>query len=131
MLFTITGRHLDITEAIRTHAEEKAGKLPRYYDGITQVEVIIDGSDGGSQSVEIIARGEHSLVFVAKESGDDTYANIDIAIHKLERQIRRKKGKQRSPKHSGSGREIVSNVAAPAEEVEEEYLGVVDGVFED
>ncbi len=99
MLFTISGKHVEITEAIRQHAQEKVEKLPRYYSGINQVEVIVDGCDGGMPSVEIIARGEHSNVFIAKESGEDTYACIDVAVHKLERQLRRKKEKERNNKH--------------------------------
>lgn len=99
MLFTITGKHIEITEAIKSHAVEKTEKLPRYYNSINQIEVIVDGSDGGNQSVEIIARAEHSNVFIAKESGDDTYTCIDMAVHKLERQLRRKKEKQRNNKH--------------------------------
>ena len=39
MLFTISGRHLEITDAIRSYAEEKTSKLPRYYNSITSVEV--------------------------------------------------------------------------------------------
>ena len=101
MLFTITGKHVEITEAIRKHAEEKTSKLPRYYNSINQVEVIIDGSQGGHTSVEIIARGEHSKLFIVTETGDDAYKCIDLAVHKLERQIRRKKGKERDNKHAG------------------------------
>ena len=99
MLFTITGKHIEITDAIRTHAEEKTGKLPRYFSNINQVEVIIDGGNGGGPGVEIIARGEHSNVFIARESGEDMYACIDLAVHKLEKQLRRKKQKQRNNKH--------------------------------
>ena len=101
MLFTITGKHIDITEAIRKHAEEKTSKLPKYYNSINQVEVIIDGSLSSNTSVEIIARGEHSKVFVVTETGEDAYRCIDLAVHKLERQIRRKKGKERDNKHTG------------------------------
>ena len=101
MLFTITGKHIDITEAIRTHAEEKTSKLPRYYSSINRVEVIVDGSDGGNIGVEIIARGEHSNVFVAKESGDNAYTCIDLAAHKIERQLTKKKTKERNKKHTG------------------------------
>ena len=101
MLFTITGKHIDITDALRNHAEEKTSKLPKFYNSINQVEVIIDGNDGGGKSVEIIARGEHSNVFVVTETGDDPYKSIDIAVHKLERQLRRKKTKQRDNKHVG------------------------------
>jgi len=100
LLFTITGKHIDITEAIRSHAEQKTSKLPRYYSGINQVEVIIDREPGGNLNVEIIARGEHSNVFIAKERGEDAYQCIDVAVHKLERQLRRKKTKERNRKHT-------------------------------
>lgn len=103
MLITISGKHIEITEAMKTHAEEKAAKLPRYYDSINQVEVIIDGSRRGNVSVEIIARAEHSKVFVVTETGEDGYRCIDIAVHKLERQLRRMKGKERDNKHTGPG----------------------------
>lgn len=99
MLFTITGKHIEVTQAIKDHAREKTEKLPRYYNSINRIEVVINGSEGGKPSVEIIARGEHSNVFVAKETGEDTYSCIDLAARKLERQLRRKKGKQRNNKH--------------------------------
>jgi len=106
LLFTITGKHIEITEAIKRHAEEKTSKLPKYYDGINQVEVIIDGEQGGSISVEIIARGEHSKIFVVTETGQDAYRCIDTAVYKLERQISKKKGKERDNKRTG-GAELV------------------------
>lgn len=102
MLFTITGKHVDITENLRRHAEEKTSKLPRYYDSINHVEVIIDGSRSGNATVEIIARGEHNKIFIVSETGQDAYQCIDIAVHKLERQLRRQKGKERDNKHPGS-----------------------------
>ncbi len=100
MLFTITGKHIEVTEAIKEHAREKTAKLPRYYNSVTQAEVIIDGSDGGHMSVEVIARGEHNKIFVVTEKGEDVYQCIDIAVHKLERQLRRQKEKERNNKHT-------------------------------
>lgn len=102
MLFTISGKHIEITEAIKAHAQEKTSKLPKYYNSINQVEVIVDGGQGGKTSVEVIARAEHSKVFVGTETGEDTYRCIDMAVHKLERQLRRVKGKERDDKHSNS-----------------------------
>ena len=107
MLFTITGKHIDITEAIRKHAEEKTAKLPKYYNSINQVEVIIDGSQRGNTSVEIIARGEHSKIFIVTETGEDAYRCIDLAVHKLERQLRRKKGRERDNKHTGTSEQDI------------------------
>jgi putative sigma-54 modulation protein len=104
LLFTITGKHMTISEALRSRAEERTDKLPKYYSGINQVEVRVDGSEGGKTSVEVIARGEHGNVFVATEMGDDAYQCIDLAVHKLEQQLRKKKAKERDNKHVG-GRE--------------------------
>jgi len=99
LLITISGKHVEITESIKKHAEEKASKLPKYYNSINQVEVIIDGSRGGSTSVEVIARAERSKVFIGNETGEDAYRCIDMAVHKLERQLRRAKSKERDNKH--------------------------------
>jgi len=102
LLFTISGKHIEITESMKKHAEEKASKLPKYYNSINQVEVIIDGGQGGGASVEIIARAEHSKIFVGTETGEDAYRCIDMAVHKLERQLRRTKSKERDNKHASS-----------------------------
>ncbi len=102
MLFKITAKHVDITDAIRKHAEEKTAKLPRYYSSINQVEVIIESGQKGNLGVEIIARGEHSKVFVVSEVGEDVYRCIDLAARKLERQLRRKKTRERNKKHTPS-----------------------------
>jgi len=103
LLFTITGRHTEITESIKNHAEEKTAKLPRFYDSINQIEVIIEGggSGGGSIKVEIIARAEHSKIFVVTQTGQDVYMCIDSAVHRLEGQLRKKKEKERDNKYSG------------------------------
>lgn len=119
MLFTMTGKHIEITDAIRQHAQEKVEKLPRYFDSISQIEVIVDGNDGGQQSVEVIVHAEHNDLLVAKEIGEDTYTCIDMAIHKLERQLRKAKEKQRSHKHSATEIEQMRQAAA-IEETEED-----------
>jgi putative sigma-54 modulation protein len=103
LLFTISGKHVEISQDIRNHAEEKTSKLPKYYDSINQVEVIIEAGKGANTAVEVIARAEHSKVFVGKEAGEDVYRCIDLAVHKIEEQLRRKKEKERDNKHKGSG----------------------------
>ena len=102
LLFTITGKHIEITEAIKAYAEDKTSKLPKYYNSINRVEVVIDGGQSGKTSVEVIARAEHSKVFVGTQAGEDAYRCIDMAIHKLERQLRRAKSKERDNKHTST-----------------------------
>jgi putative sigma-54 modulation protein len=106
LIFKITGKHITITDAIRAYAEEKTSRLPRFYSTVSQVEVLVDGDEAaGKVSVEIIARGEHSNVFVATEVAEDVLKGIDAAVHTLEEQLRRKKTKERNNKHSGGGHE--------------------------
>lgn len=92
---------MDINDSIRKHAEEKTSKLPRFYDKVNEVEVVVDGNAGGGKGVEIIARGEHNKFFIASETGEDIFSCIDSAIHKLEKQLRRTKTKERNKKHLG------------------------------
>ena len=106
MLFTISGKHIGITEAVKKYAEEKTSKLPKYYSSINQIEVIIDGESSSKTSVEVIARGEHSKLFVVTETGVDIYRCIDAAVHKLEEQLRRKKSKERDNKHAGGAEKV-------------------------
>lgn len=103
MHFTITGKHIDITDSLKEHVRNKTSKLPRYYNSLTEVEVIIDGDVGRSQAVEmnveIIARAKHKNVFVVNETGDDAYLAVDGAVKKLERQLTKQKEKERNNKH--------------------------------
>lgn len=108
MLFNITIKHMEVPDTIKTYAEEKTSKLPRYYDGVNQVDVIIDGKQGVDMGVEIIARGEHSKIFVIRETGQDLYKCIDAAVQRLETQITRKKTRERDDKHAGgAGTELI------------------------
>ena len=53
MLTKITGRHMELTDAIRNYAEKKTARLQKYNRKISELEVIID-TEGGSHKVEII-----------------------------------------------------------------------------
>jgi putative sigma-54 modulation protein len=101
LLFTISGKHIEITDAIRKHVEQKTAKLPRYYDSINRIEVVIDGANPANTSVELIASAEHNKIFVVTESDPDAYKSIDMAFHKLENQLRKKKSRERDNKHAG------------------------------
>ena len=118
MLVKITGKHVEITDAIRAHVEDKALKLPRYFSSISEIEVIVEGNEGIMKSVELVVSVEHSADLVAKEKGPDMYACIDLVMHKMEQQLRKIKEKQRDNKHvSPAERERLAERAAIQEDV--------------
>ena len=99
MLVTISSRHMDVTEALKTFAEQKANKLTKYYDRIQEIEVIFDaGKD--QTSVEMIVNAEHRNMFLAHHNEGDAYACIDACVDKLERQLSDHKKKVRNRKHN-------------------------------
>ena len=102
MLLTVTGKHIEITDAIRAHAQEKMDKLPRFHNNINHVEVVIESGEGVNFSVEVITHVEHEELVLAKEVGTDMYTALDAAFHKTERQLKKRKEKQRDHKHNGS-----------------------------
>ena len=98
MLVTVSSRHMDVTEPLKNYAEQKAGKLIKYYDRIQEVEVILDnGKD--TKRVEMIVNAEHKNTFIAHHDDGDAYACIDECVHKLERQLSEHKKKFRNRKH--------------------------------
>ena len=101
MIVTISGRHMDVTEALKAFAEQKANKLTKYYDRIQEIEVIFDANKDGTR-VEMIVNAEHNAVFIAHHDEGDAYACIDGCVDKLERQLTDHKEKHRNRKHPSS-----------------------------
>ena len=100
MEIIVTGRHVEVPAQVRAYAQDKAGKLPRYYDRIHEIEVIFD-HESEQFTAEMIVRADHRHTFVATEAGPDTYALIDLCVEKLERQLTKHKEKRRNRKHNG------------------------------
>jgi putative sigma-54 modulation protein len=99
MEFKLSGRHLDITPAIREYAEKKTQRLHRYFDRIQSMEGVIDKKDPRQFHVEIIVNVEHAQPIMAHATTEDLYAGIDAVTDKLERQLTDHKEKLRNRKH--------------------------------
>ena len=93
----VTGRHVEITDAIREYAITRTAKLPKYFDRVKGVDVIADKKDR-TYDVEIRVQADRHEPFIAQVAGKDLYACIDTAIDKLERQLTDHKGKIRDHK---------------------------------
>ena len=99
MQISVTGRHVTVTEQIKDYAAEKAGKLPRFYDRVQAIEVILD-QEGDAFTVDMIVTAAGKNHFIAHEAGPDMFALVDLIVDKLERQLRRHKERFRNRKHT-------------------------------
>ena len=104
MLTKITGRHMEVTDAIRDYTEKKITRLEKYYNRISEVEVVLDG-EGMDHKVEIIIKADNHQRFVVTHAGNDMYGCIDACIDKIERQLTRHKEKSRNRKRRVSAAE--------------------------
>lgn len=91
MQISVTGRHMDLTDALRTYVESKFEKLERHFDHVTDVHVILN-VEKISQQAEATVKISGATLF-AEEEHEDMYAAIDGLIDKLDRQVRRHKEK--------------------------------------
>jgi putative sigma-54 modulation protein len=98
MRLQVKGRNVEVSQQIRSYAEEKLGKLERQLPDPTRVELELavenNPSIAGNQIAEatVWTKGP---VLRAKESSADMKASIDQLVDKLERQVKRYKGKRR------------------------------------
>jgi len=104
MRIKVSGRHIEITDALKEYATEKAGKLDRFYDRVQSIEVVF-GQEGTKHQCELIASADHHTTFVAKEAHEDVFASLDAAVKDVERQLNRHKEKFRNRKHPGGAEE--------------------------
>ena len=95
-IYKLIGRNIDITDAMRTYAEEKLEKLSRFSDRIVDAKVVMSYNSsrnaGDPAKVEVQVNVPGGIVR-AEERGPDTYAAIDKVVDKLERQLKRFKGR--------------------------------------
>jgi len=109
---SVTGRHIQITSSMKRYAEEKAAKLPRFYDRIEAISFILD-QESTNFRLELVARADHKNTFVAQVDADDFYKAVDLVVDKLERQLKKHKEKQRNRKHQQPAK---SSTPSPTEE---------------
>lgn len=93
MQVKISARHGHLNESAQQNIEEKASKILHYFERISMIEVTVDLADELNKSVEILVSAEHKHDFVARETATELHAAVDLAIHKIERQITKYKEK--------------------------------------
>lgn len=97
MQVTVKGKNIDITEALRNHAQGKVMKIEKLGLGFLEIEVKLvvekNPSIQQNQIAELTLFGNGPL-FRATDRDRDMYTAIDKAVAKLQRQIKKYHGKQ-------------------------------------
>lgn len=88
---TVTGRHVDVTAAMRDYAQKKVESLHLDYPRIIDAKVVLDVQNHRQQTAEIILHCANHIVIEAKTTTEDIYAAIDESISKIARRMRKYK----------------------------------------
>ncbi|WP_100550441.1 ribosome hibernation-promoting factor, HPF/YfiA family [Caedibacter taeniospiralis] len=106
MQIQITGRHLDVTQALKQHVEDKLSKLRNHFDQIISTRVILS-VEKGKQVAEAVINVPGSE-FVAKSDSQDMYAAIDMLQDKLDAQVRKHKQKLKEHREERPEAEVLT-----------------------
>lgn len=88
MKFEFTGRHIEVTPALKQHVEEQFKKLDDLFDAKpVKAHVIIEVERGRHRS-EIVMNWRNE-VFTAHSSNSDMYQSLSQTIAKIEKQARK------------------------------------------
>jgi putative sigma-54 modulation protein len=110
MNIVVSGRNVEVTEALRKYAEEKISRFDRYLSNITEA-VVTFSIQKNNHKAEVLIRANGKMMQAEGTTGE-LYSAIDEVAAKLDRQVKKHKGKMTSQRKSVTVR---NNKAVPAE----------------
>lgn len=128
MRYQITGKQIDIGEALQTHVQTEMGDVFSKYAGRPTDANVIFSKSGHEYVCEAIVHLSTGLTAQAKGTSPEIYAAFDSASEKMEKQLRRYKRrlkdhhKERSQpvELSDAGSYILASTTSESEEQEPE-----------
>ena len=91
MNIIVTGRHLEVTPALKDYSEKKIKRFDRYLSNIAEAVVTLS-VEKYRHKVEVLLKVNGVLIQAEGITGD-VYSSIDEVAEKLERQIKKYKEK--------------------------------------
>jgi putative sigma-54 modulation protein len=94
----VKGKNVEVSDSLKTYAQEKLGKLDKHLNDAARLELELAVEKNPSISENQVAEATiwtKGPVLRARESSGDMRASIDLLVEKLERQARRYREKRR------------------------------------
>jgi putative sigma-54 modulation protein len=107
----ISVRHGQLSEDVQEHIRQKADKLNHLFDRLTMIQVTIDLKKEG-KSVEFLVQAEHKHDFVAREEHAQVLGAVDLALDKIQMQLRRYKQRIQDHRRDPSANDLANRKAS-------------------
>ena len=114
MNFEFTGRHIEVTPALKSHVEEHFKKIEHLFDGKPAKVHVIIAVERGRHRSEIVINWRNE-VLTAESSISDMYQSLTQTIGKIETQARRLKEKVIDKSHKAQSAASVTSPPDTAE----------------
>ncbi len=124
MQFSITARHMELTEGLRGHIEKELKKLQRHFNKESDIQVTLC-VEKYRHTAEVTCHVDGN-VFQAAEETKDMYQSLDRAIERIRQRYKKFKSKHWSGKGK-SGWNDESSVSVHEEAPAEEGIGTTGG----
>lgn len=98
MKINLSGHHVEVTDSIREHIEEKFSKIANHFPTLIALEVIIS-KEHGKHHVELSTKYEGSTIAASSTDGV-MYPAIASAAKKLDAALKHRKGQLKANLHS-------------------------------
>lgn len=99
MQLEITGQNVEITQALRAYISEKTDRLTRHFDNLISGHFVLHLAKVNHTAEGTIQVAGRTNPIHAEAQAEDMYAAIDALMDKLDRQVRRHKGKVTDHRH--------------------------------
>lgn len=115
-------RNIHLTDHIKSHVEERAGKLDHYLPALEEVDVELTHHPSARNAddrnvAQVTARGK-GLTLRAEERASEALAAFDSAVDIMRKQIERYKGRHYRGRGDGQSAAEVEEPAVPADDTD-------------
>lgn len=108
MQISVTFRHIDSSEALKEYAIKKLSKMDKYIDSPLEANVVL-GIEKFRHQADITIIGD-GLKIKGREETGDMYSAIDLAMEKIEKQLKRFRERPRALKANRNLRALAARL---------------------
>jgi len=92
MQFAVTFRHMEPTDALKSYAKERMERVRKYLPDPIACHVVLS-TERHNHRIDVSFQLHNGLSIAGHETTANMYSSIDLVIAKIERQVRKYKGK--------------------------------------
>ena len=92
MQFAVTFRHMEPTDALKAYARERMERVRKYLPDPISCHVVLS-TERHNHRIDVTFQLHNGLSVAGHETTENMYSSIDLCIAKIERQVRKYKGK--------------------------------------